>query len=99
MCPPNLPLLYGVYAMDGREPFSEAQFDVEMKLGHHSKVKRETIELERHDDAWYSVSDRHVELFGTRAIPTPFLPRAKPEVVLAEIRRLNPGCNVQLAKL
>lgn len=37
-------------------------------------------------------------LFGTDTLPTPFLARAKASVVLAEIRRLNPGADVQVAR-
>ncbi len=36
-------------------------------------------------------------LFKTDTLPTAFTAAAAPMVVLAEIRRLNPDCDVQLA--
>jgi hypothetical protein len=37
------------------------------------------------------------DLFGTDTIPTPFTHLARPEIVKAEIERLNPGCVVRFA--
>lgn len=39
---------------------------------------------------------RTVALFGTDTLPTPFTARAKPDMVLAELRRRNPGLAVTL---
>jgi len=41
---------------------------------------------------------RIFDLFGTTEIPTGFTAHAAPDVVLAEIQRLNPDCTVSLEK-
>ena len=38
------------------------------------------------------------QLFGTDVLPTAFTARASADMVLAEIRKLNPDCQVSLLK-
>jgi hypothetical protein len=65
---------------------------------------RTTIILKRSENCWIAHhegdrADELQELFGTTDIPTAFTEKADPEIVLAEIRRLNPGADVRLAEV
>lgn len=60
-----------------------------------------SIELSRGTASWNAkYLGPHAEyvqsLFETDTLPTPFTPQAKPETVLAEIQKLNPGVSVTL---
>lgn len=54
----------------------------------------------RQDDCWMVRSNdpQVLELFGTDELPTAFTARASADVVLREIRRLNPDATVTIAK-
>ena len=60
----------------------------------------ETLILRNTPRGWIATSDdpRVFDLFGTFDIPTAFTSRASAEMVLAEIRRLNPTSVVRLAQ-
>ena len=67
---------------------------------HLASMKTETITLVRRATGWFAIhSDPRVtELFNTDTIATAFTERALGEVVLREIRRLNPACDVHLSQ-
>ena len=60
----------------------------------------ETLILKNTPRGWIATSDdpQVLALFGTYDIPTAFTAAAPPEMVLDEIRRLNPKSIVRLAQ-
>lgn len=60
---------------------------------------QETITLSRDSDSWIATTNNpeSIRLFGAASLPTAFAASVAPEVVLAEIRKLNPGAIVTLA--
>ena len=69
--------------------------------GQFVNVEEDSIELFRGSDAWYARSigaeaGKTRELFGTDTLPTAFTAQASPEVVLAEVSKLNPNMRVFL---
>jgi hypothetical protein len=65
--------------------------------GGDEMADRETITLSKTPDGWMATSESYRELFGANTIPTAFTERATAQVVLREIRRLNPAMHVVLA--
>lgn len=59
------------------------------------------ILLERTSAGWMAEilgpqARQTIQLFGTNILPTAFTSAAPKDRVLAEIRRLNPGCTVEI---
>lgn len=60
---------------------------------------RYRITLKLIDSGWVAVftDPRTIEVFGTDTLPTGFTEHAKPELVVGELRRLNPDADIVLA--
>lgn len=59
---------------------------------------RTVIKVWKGDKSWMTTSTDPIvkELFGTDTLPTAFTPLMPVEWVMAEIKRLNPECEVRL---
>ena len=54
----------------------------------------ELLTITKGPDAWYLTAERHIELFGTATIPTPFTPAADAQTVFNAIHKSNPGAKI-----